>query len=124
MTQPESKQAVDESLLSEEPRGAVPPMGGAPAEDAPPANAAHAEERSAAEDLVDGIDLMLRAARKTLRSVDPRIEQAAERAVTKLQQLDANAAENFRQRAAEIDPKLGKLAGEAGREIVGLVERL
>lgn len=104
--------------------GAIPPTGGVPPEDARPATPGSATERSAAEDLVDGIDLMLRAARKTLRSVDPRVEEAAARAVARLQEFDTVAAENFREHAAKVDPKLAQLAQDAGQEIGSLVERL
>jgi hypothetical protein len=103
--------------------GAIPPTGGVPPQDAPPSKGTSVGERSAAEDLVDGIDLMLRAARKTLRSVDPRIEAAAARAVTRLQEFDQALAADLRRRA-NAEPMLGKLALDAGREMAGLVEQL
>ena len=114
----EEKKAV--SLGAE---GAIPPTGGVPPQDAAPAKSSRVGERSAAEDLVDGIDLMLRAARKTLRSVDPRIEAAAARAVTRLQEFDDALVEDLR-RPAKAEPILGKLALDAGREMAGLVEQL
>jgi hypothetical protein len=105
--------------------GAIPPTGGAPPENAPPAGSSQAETRSATDDLVDGIDLMLRAARKAMRSVDPRIEQAAERALNTLQELDEKAGEPIRRTVGAIDPKrVETLAAEAGREIASLVERI
>ena len=51
----------------------IPPSEQAPS-DTQPSGAGH--ETSAADDLADGLDLMLRAARKALRSLDPRIEEA------------------------------------------------
>jgi hypothetical protein len=66
---------------------------------------------------------MLRAARKTLRSVDPRIEAAAARAVTRLQEFDDALAADLR-RPAKAEPILGKLALDAGREMAGMVEQL
>lgn len=104
--------------------GAIPPTGGVPPEDARPARATTASERSAADDLLDGINLMLRAARKTLHSLDPQIEATAERAMTRLQEFDEAAVADLRQRAARVEPVLGKLATEAGHEMAALVERL
>jgi len=105
--------------------GAVPPTGGVPPEDAPPAAAGPAHERSASEDLTDGIDLIRRAARKALGSLDPRIEAAAERAVKHLQELDETASEAFRRRAnAEVVADVERLANEVGREIESFVGRV
>jgi hypothetical protein len=90
----------------------------------PPSGAGR--ESSAAEDLADGLDLMLRAARKALKTVDPRIEQAAERAFERLEQFDASAlSEMGRRAAAKMDPqKLEQVAADAGREIATAVERM
>jgi hypothetical protein len=101
--------------------GAIPPTGGVPPEDAPPVAPGPAGERSASEDLTDGIDLIRRAARKALGSLDPRIEAAAERAVKRLQELDVNAVEELRRRAG---PDVERLATEVGREIEGFVARV
>jgi hypothetical protein len=118
VTEKEEKKAVSAGA-----EGAIPPTGGVPPQDAAAAKETSAGERSAAEDLVDGIDLMLRAARKTLRSVDPRIEAAAARAVTRLQEFDDALAADLR-RPAKAEPILGKLALDAGREMAGMVEQL
>ncbi len=104
--------------------GAIPPTGGVAPEDAPPA-ADTARERSASEDLTDGIDLIRRAARKALGKLDPRIEAAAERAVKRLQELDTNAVEELRRRAGpEALADIERLANEVGREIEGFVGRV
>lgn len=105
--------------------GAVPPTGGAAPEDAPPAAPGPAHERSATEDLTDGLDLIRRAARKALGSLDPRIEAAAERAVKRLQELDENATVAFRRRAnPETLADVERLANEVGQEIEGFVGRV
>jgi hypothetical protein len=103
--------------------GAVPPTGGVPPEDAPAAARGPAEASSAREDLVDGIELIRRAARKALGALDPHVEQAAERAVTHLRQLDEDAAEVFRKRGRDLG-QLETLVTEFGREVSGLVERV
>jgi len=102
--------------------GAVPPTGGVPPEDAGPA--ASPDPRSAADDLADGIDLMLRAARKALQAVDPRIEAAAAQAVTRLQELDSQVLESARQGLEAEHQKLEELATEMGRDIAALVKRV
>ena len=123
-----SSQSPDDRGLNRaaaEAPGAVPPTGGAPPQDAAPTGSSQAETRSATDDLVDGIDLMLRAARKAMRSVDPRIEQAAERALNTLKEIDEKASEPIRRTVGSIDPKrVEALATEAGREIANLVERI
>jgi len=90
----------------------------------PPSGAG--KETSAAEDLADGLDLMLRAARKAVRALDPRIEEMAERALERLEEFDASALSEIGRRAAsKVDPqKLEQVAEEAGREIVGALERV
>lgn len=60
-----------------------------------------------------------------MRSVDPRIEEAAERALNTLQEIDAKAAEPIRRTVGAIDPqRVEALATEAGREIASLIERI
>ena len=103
--------------------GAIPPTGGVPPQDAPPAFAAR-EGRSAADDLVDGIDLMLRAARKATRSVEPRIEATAERVVIRLKEFDERVANQSQPRAALDRKQLEAIATDAGREVAALVERV
>jgi hypothetical protein len=102
--------------------GAVPPTGGVPPEDAGPA--ASADTRPAADDLADGIDLMLRAARKALRSVDPGIEAAAAQAVTRLQELDSKVMAAARENLGAEQRKLEQLAGDMGRDISAILKRV
>lgn len=111
----------DPNVQTPDAPGAVPPTGGVAPEDAPPAAQGPAAERSATEDLTDGIDLIRRAARKALGSLDPRVEAAAESAVKRLQELDDNAVEELRRRAG---PEVERLASEVGREIEGFVARV
>ncbi len=91
----------------------------------PPPHGAGSES-SAADDLADGLDLMLRAARKAMRTLDPRIEDAARRALERLEQFDASALSEMGRRAAsKVDPqKLEQVAEEVGREIGSAVERV
>jgi len=103
--------------------GAVPPTGGVPPEDAAPRGSHDANARSAADDLADGIDLMVRAARKALRTVDPGIEAAAARAVTRLQELDSQVLERARENLGAEQQKLETLAAELGRDITDVVKR-
>jgi hypothetical protein len=121
----ESRKQDFESALAAEAAtpGAIPPTGGVPPQDAPPASTAR-EDKSAADDLVDGIDLMLRAARTTMRSVEPRIEATAERVQLRLQQFDENAERQSQPRAALDRKQLEAIANDAGRDIAALVERV
>jgi hypothetical protein len=73
--------------------------------------------------LADGIDLMVRAARKALRAVDPGIEAAAARAVTRLQELDAQVLDRARGNLSAEQQKLEALATEMGRDITEVVRR-
>jgi hypothetical protein len=124
MTIPKESQDVASSVAAEaEAPGAIPPTGGVPPQDAPPAFAER-EDRSAADDLVDGIDLMLRAARKATRSVEPRIEATAERVVIRLKEFDERVANQSQPRAALDRKHLDAIANDAGREVAALVERV
>lgn len=106
------------------PHEPVPPAEQGPGNATPPGHADR--EASAAEDLADGIDLMLRAARKAVRSLDPRIEDAGRRALERLEQFDASTlGELGRKAAAKVGPeRLEQVAEEAGREISAVVERI
>jgi hypothetical protein len=104
--------------------GAVPPTGGVPPEDAPPASGSAAETRSASDDLADGIDLMLRAARKALRAVDPRIEAGAALALQRLRELDEQAEEAARRKLGMDRGELEKMLSELGRDTMAAVERV
>lgn len=103
--------------------GAVPPSGGVPPRSGA-APSTEVDERSAADDLADGLELLRRAARKTLRSVDPRIEALAERAVTALRQLEDEAQEDEALEELWARPDVHEAAQEAGREIAGALERV
>ena len=78
------------------------------------------DERTVAEDLADGLELLRRAARKTVRAADPRLESLAERALVALKELDDEAEEQFSKRREALE----RAAQEAGREIVTAVERV
>lgn len=102
----------------------IPPAEQTPA-DVPPHGPGAGHERSAADDLADGLDLMLRAARKALHSLDPRIEEAGKKALERLEALDASALETAKRARERLDVgKLEQAAQEAGREVVKTVERL
>lgn len=99
-----------------EPPAASPP----PASSSPPAS-------SASRDLADGLELMLRAARKAVRKVDPtRIEQAGRRALESLESLDAKKVGALGKKAAKnLDPRhIEEVAEDAGRELLNVVERI
>ncbi|HYO97285.1 MAG TPA: hypothetical protein VER33_22395 [Polyangiaceae bacterium] len=119
-----SREAEQAAAAAEHAPGGIPATGGVPPQNGAPALSNSTDERAAAEDLADGIDLMLRAARKSLRALDPRIEQAAERALTRLQQLDEGATAALKQRAGLDAKKVEGLAAEMGREIAAVVERV
>ena len=119
-----SDQAEQAAAAAEHAPGGIPATGGVPPQNGTPALSNSTDERAAADDLADGIDLMLRAARKSLRALDPRIEQAAERALTRLQQLDAGATAALKERAGLDAKKIENLAAEMGREIAAVVERV
>jgi hypothetical protein len=104
--------------------GAIPPTGGVPPQDAPPASTSTPRERSTADDLVDSIDLMLRAARSAARSVEPRIEATAERTLVRLHLFDENVETLSDQAAALARKQLETITTETGHEIAALVERV
>lgn len=82
---------------------------------------------SASKDLADGLNLMLSAARKALKNVDPnRIEEAGRRALRGLEQLDTKKAADIGRKAAKnLDPrKIEEVAEDAGRELLSVVERV
>jgi predicted phage gp36 major capsid-like protein len=102
----------------------IPPSDQGPA-DVPPHGTGAGHDRSAADDLADGLDLMLRAARKALHSLDPRIEEAGKKALERLEALDASALETAKRARERLDVgKLEQAAHDAGREVAKTVERL
>jgi hypothetical protein len=100
------------------------PAGGAPAE----ASAGKgAEPESASRDLADGLELMLRAARKAIKNVDPtRIEDLGRRAMRGLENLDRQKVSDLGRKAAPyLDPRrVEQVAEEAGKELLAVVERV
>jgi hypothetical protein len=86
-----------------------------------------APRRSASEDLADGLELVLRAARKAVRSIDPaRIEELGRRAVRGIENLDRKkVGEMGRKAARNLDPRrIEEIAEDAGRELLNVVERV
>lgn len=86
-----------------------------------------AGSRGAAQDLADGLELMMRAARKAVKNVDAaRIEDLGRRALRGLDTLDRTKVEQFGRKAARhLDPKkVEEVAEEAGRELLAVVERV
>jgi hypothetical protein len=84
-------------------------------------------ESSASRDLAEGLDLMLRAARKALSRVNPtRIEAAGRRAVERLESLDPKTVGELGKKAAKnLDPRrIEEIAEEAGRELIHVIERV
>lgn len=83
--------------------------------------------RTASADLADGLELMLRAARKAMRGIDPgRIEELGRRAVQSVENLDRRkVGEIGRKAARNLDPRrIEEIAEDAGRELLGVVERV
>jgi len=83
--------------------------------------------RSASDDLADGLELMLRAARKAMRGIDPgRIEALGRRAVSSVENLDRRTVGELGRKAARnLDPRrIEEIAEDAGRELLGVVERV
>lgn len=85
------------------------------------------DEQSASRDLADGLDLMLRAARKAMRGFDSRpLEELGRRAVATVETLDAaKVSELGRQAVKNLDPrKIEEVAQDAGRELMNVIERV
>ena len=95
--------------------------------DEPDTQSAEPNSRAASQDLADGLELMLRAARKVVKKVDPaKIESAGRRAMDNLESLDAKKVGDFGKKAAKnLDPKkIEEVAGDAGRELLSVIERV
>jgi hypothetical protein len=89
--------------------------------------AAPEDEPSASRDLADGLDLMMRAARKALRGFDPgKLEDLGRRAVHSVEHLDSKQVSEFGRKAARnLDPrKIEEVAQDAGRELMNVIERV
>src|SRR5687768_15009310 len=81
---------------------------------------------SVARDLADGLDLMLRAARKAVRHVDPQnIEALGRRALGNLDALKRRRVEDLKHEAKRrLDRRrLEEIAEDAGKELLRVVER-
>lgn len=96
--------------------GAVPPMGGVPAEDAAPSRAHGAEH--GVDELVEGISLLLRAARQFAAAADaedglPALERRAESAIEALQARQLTAP------GGQVDVVFAERAGGVAREVSG-----
>jgi hypothetical protein len=91
------------------------------------AGAAEQEKPTASKDLSDGLQLMLSAAKKALKNVDPnRIEEVGRRAMKNLEGVDARKVGDLGRKAAKnLDPrKIEEVAEEAGRELLSVMERV
>jgi hypothetical protein len=98
-----------------------------PKGDRPDPEATAEEERTASRDLADGLDLMMRAARKAMRGFDPaKLEDLGRRAVRSVESLDAKQVSEFGRKAARnLDPrKIEEVAQDAGRELMNVIERV
>ena len=98
-----------------------------PADDRSRAHGEAREASSAAQELADGLDLMLRAMRKAVKEVEAgRIEELGHKARQRLQRFDRRKMEELRRRAAtQQDPRrIEDIAEEAGRELLRVVERV
>jgi hypothetical protein len=84
-------------------------------------------DRRASEDLAEGLELMLRAARKAMRHVDPaNVEKLGRRALESIEHLKRERVEEIGRKAKRhLDPKrVEEIAEEAGRELLRVVERV
>jgi hypothetical protein len=92
-----------------------------------PRDAGARDATSASEDLSEGLDLMLRAARKAMSRVNSsKLEAAGRRAIEKLESLDAKKVGELGKKAAKnLDPRrIEEIAEEAGRELISVIERV
>ncbi|MBK7581226.1 MAG: hypothetical protein IPI67_13555 [Myxococcales bacterium] len=82
---------------------------------------------TASKDLTDGLHLMLSAAKKALKNVDPnRIEEVGRRAIKNIENLDTKKVGDLGKKAAKnLDPrKIEEVAEDAGRELLSVMERV
>lgn len=110
----------DHRAMSDEPKQSSESE---PAEETP----GDERSRTAAQDLADGLDLMLRAARKAVRHVDPQnVESIGRRALDNLDALKKRRVEELRNEARrKLDPRrIEEIAEEAGKELMRVVERV
>jgi hypothetical protein len=112
--------------MADEPKESseMPPAQAATPPDGDPGRDDHA---SAVRDLADGLDLMLRAARKAVRHVDPQnIEALGRRALDNLDALKRRRVEDLRNEAKRrLDRRrFEEIAEDAGKELLRVVERV
>jgi hypothetical protein len=121
-----SKRSIDALVAGA--AGAVPPTGGVPPEDAPASGRSEPSVSSLADEVADGLELLLRAMRSMAGTADPELEAAAQRTQQRLQQLGEQSGPQPFPAAvvgtAEIQPLLAEVAHEFGAEIGELVRRL
>jgi hypothetical protein len=97
------------------------------ATDEPGRDSSGERQRRPSEDLAEGLELMLRAARKAVRGIDStRIEELGRRALRSVEGLDRQKVQDLGRKAAKnLDPrKIEEVAEEAGRELLAVVERV
>jgi hypothetical protein len=81
----------------------------------------------ASRDLAEGLELVLRAARKAVRQVESgRLEELGRRALGSLENLDKRKVGELGRKAAKnLDPRrIEEIAEDAGRELLNVVERV
>ncbi len=110
--------------MGDEKTGSGAPPAEEPGQGEPAADAASG---GAAEDLAQGLELMLRAARKAVRNIEPsRLEALGRRAMHSIEALDARKVTQMGRKAVKnLDPKrIEEIAEDAGRELLNVVERV
>ena len=98
-----------------------------PPKEPSPSEPPDADDSRASKDLADGLQLMLSAARKALKRMDPsKIDEVGRRAIRNLENLDARKVASIGKKAAKnLDPrKIEEVAEDAGRELLSVVERV
>jgi len=99
-----------------------------PSSDGPGPNPSEqAREQSATRDLAEGLDLMLRAAKKAMRNVEAQnLEALGRRALDNLEALNKKRVEDLKHKARRtLDPRrIEEIAEDAGKELVRVVERV
>lgn len=84
-------------------------------------------ERGASRDLAEGLELVLRAARKAVHQVESvRLDELGRRALGSLESLDKRKMGELGRKAVKnLDPRrVEEIAEEAGRELISVVERV
>jgi hypothetical protein len=111
------------TVMSEQGAGSSDEAAGSGSDEA----ANESNDRKASEDLAEGLDLMLRAAKKAMRHVDPaNMEKLGRRALESIEHLRRERVEEIGRKARQrLDTKrVEEIAEEAGRELLRVVERV